>query len=388
MQDKIWLNIDKPLKTQVLHFQDACPDVERRGVGIYKPVNDPEGRDGWWQSFADVSSAHQSASTRPAFNPIVCCSTCIRRSSTFKTIVEQSGLFARPPQFYWVNQGVSYKEEREQGIIWAPQLDARGRPLPHWELVTKVAPGDIVFSYAEQRIEAVGTVLAGGRRVDSKPIKSATWSDGPGYQADLAYTTPEKPKTKTQLQELGFFKQALGSHLLQSDGKVKLVYLMSLTPAEGRFLLNALGFSAGPTAGSIDPRVAPPETVRRQLVDARLGQGKFRDDLLAAWQGRCPLTQIAHPRLLRASHIKRWADCTNAERIDPNNGILLAAHIDAAFDCGLISFADDGKLLVAQDKLTSTDRELLQLAAMKPLAVTQAHRPYLLAHRQKYGFAV
>jgi hypothetical protein len=68
------------------------------------------------------------------------------------------------------------------------------------------------------------------------------------------------------------------------------------------------------------------------------------------------------------------------------NGILLAAHIDAAFDCGLISFADDGKLLVAQDKLAAVDRELLQLASMPPLAVSAAHRPYLKAHRLRFAF--
>jgi hypothetical protein len=51
--------------------------------------------------------------------------------------------------------------------------------------------------------------------------------------------------------------------------------------------------------------------------------------------------------LLRASHIKPWAKSSNPDRLNPANGILLTAHIDALFDCGFISFADDGTMLVS-----------------------------------------
>jgi hypothetical protein len=71
VQDQIWLNIDKKLRTQVMYFPESCPDVDRRGVGEFKPVNDAKGRDGWWQSFDSVASAYQDAATRPTFNPIV-----------------------------------------------------------------------------------------------------------------------------------------------------------------------------------------------------------------------------------------------------------------------------------------------------------------------------
>ncbi|MDC0682621.1 HNH endonuclease signature motif containing protein [Sorangium atrum] len=50
------------------------------------------------------------------------------------------------------------------------------------------------------------------------------------------------------------------------------------------------------------------------------------------------MTGLAVPALLRASHIKPWADCeTDAERLDVYNGILLAPHLDAAFDRGFIT---------------------------------------------------
>ena len=83
-------------------------------------------------------------------------------------------------------------------------------------------------------------------------------------------------------------------------------------------------------------RTLPRTTEAERLVIQRVGQDVFRDALLSYWGGRCAVTGVAEPRLLRASHIKPWAKCeTDAERLDVYNGLLLAAHLDAAFDGGL-----------------------------------------------------
>ncbi|MET4687722.1 HNH endonuclease [Sinorhizobium fredii] len=86
-------------------------------------------------------------------------------------------------------------------------------------------------------------------------------------------------------------------------------------------------------------------TERRQLIDARLGQGQFRSSLLAGWHGRCAVTSCSLPAVLRASHIVAWREASNAERLDPENGLPLVATLDALFDAGLISFNDQGELL-------------------------------------------
>jgi putative restriction endonuclease len=90
------------------------------------------------------------------------------------------------------------------------------------------------------------------------------------------------------------------------------------------------------------------------------------------------------PELLRASHIKPWADCaSDAERLDVFNGLLLAPHLDAAFDCGFITIADDGALVVSS-AIGETARHLLGLAT--PLFVTAlkpGHRAYLPWHRER-----
>ena len=104
------------------------------------------------------------------------------------------------------------------------------------------------------------------------------------------------------------------------------------------------------------------------------------------WNGRCPLTGITDPALLRASHIVPWSDCNDEQRLDVHNGLLLSALWDAAFDCGLVSFADNGSVL-ASSQLSETSRRALDLDNISPLAgLRDAHRANLALHRARYGF--
>lgn len=90
-----------------------------------------------------------------------------------------------------------------------------------------------------------------------------------------------------------------------------------------------------------------PATTQLTEVLARRGQGKFREALMRQWGDACAVTGLKCAELLRASHIKPWAQSTARERLDAANGLLLAAHLDALFDKGLISFDDDGAMLVS-----------------------------------------
>lgn len=81
-------------------------------------------------------------------------------------------------------------------------------------------------------------------------------------------------------------------------------------------------------------------TEKEALVNARVGQGRFRSDVEKLWGQKetCALTSIDIPELLIASHIKPWRASDDLERLDPTNGLLLAAHVDKLFDRYLISF--------------------------------------------------
>ena len=126
----------------------------------------------------------------------------------------------------------------------------------------------------------------------------------------------------------------------------------------------------------------PATTEAERLVVQRIGQNLFREALIDFWQGRCAVTGLDVVPLLRASHIKPWASCaSDEERLDVFNGLLLAPHLDALFDGGWISFADDGRMLVS-DLLLEAARSRLGLANWTGLArVSKAHQPYLEHHR-------
>jgi len=126
-----------------------------------------------------------------------------------------------------------------------------------------------------------------------------------------------------------------------------------------------------------------PLTERERLQAARIGQGDFRDALIVAWGGTCPVAGVDHLPLLRASHIKPWKASTNAERLDPFNGLLLCAHVDALFDRGLISFEDDGRMLVSSRVSTPNLQRLALAGTVTIMGLEARHAPYLHYHRER-----
>lgn len=130
----------------------------------------------------------------------------------------------------------------------------------------------------------------------------------------------------------------------------------------------------------------PRSTEAERWTVQRIGQGVFRQALLDYWGGRCPLTGITNPALLRASHIVPWAACRDdAQRLDVHNGLLLSALWDAAFDAGLASFANDGTPLLAPILSAAAVAALAQGGPALP-GLLPAHRANLRDHRARHGF--
>jgi hypothetical protein len=130
----------------------------------------------------------------------------------------------------------------------------------------------------------------------------------------------------------------------------------------------------------------PQTTEAERLVVQRIGQDIFRAALMDYW-GRCPITGITDPALLRASHIVPWAECDDAQRLDVHNGLLLSALWDAAFDAGLVSFADDGSVL-ASPNLSAAARIALGIdKTPRLLSLRDTHRANLAAHRARHGLS-
>jgi hypothetical protein len=127
----------------------------------------------------------------------------------------------------------------------------------------------------------------------------------------------------------------------------------------------------------------PDVTEREEVRKARVGQGRFRKSLLELWGSRCAVTGVELPAVLTAGHIKPWRCSTNAERLDPHNGLLVLPQYDRLFDRGLISFADDGTMLLSP-ALPRDRFDLLGVSEGARLAaVAPAHRPFLSFHRDR-----
>ena len=88
---------------------------------------------------------------------------------------------------------------------------------------------------------------------------------------------------------------------------------------------------------------SPTEKVSSVLT--RRMQSFFRRLILAAYESRCCVTGNPIPDLLIASHILPWSEFPK-QRLDPQNGLCLAAHFDRAFDSGLITFREDLRLML------------------------------------------
>ena len=93
-----------------------------------------------------------------------------------------------------------------------------------------------------------------------------------------------------------------------------------------------------------DESLSPAET--KAVVNIRLKQAEFKNNLFSLWGG-CSLSDCEiDSKYLIASHIVPWAKSTDEEKVSRYNGLLLPANYDYLFDRHLISFSQDGNLLL------------------------------------------
>jgi hypothetical protein len=127
----------------------------------------------------------------------------------------------------------------------------------------------------------------------------------------------------------------------------------------------------------------PNETERKGLVTSRVGQGYYRQKIIERWEGKCPVSGMSIIPILIASHIVPWSQSNDEEKLDVNNGILLSPNVDALFDKCLISFKNDGSILIS-GKISIQDRVALGLNHTIKIPVSERMTPYLERHRKKF----
>ena len=70
--------------------------------------------------------------------------------------------------YWWVNQNQTYKAEVQGGFLWSPKVNKDGRRNQFYENMALVKPGDLILSFADTKIKAVG-IANGSAQTADKP---------------------------------------------------------------------------------------------------------------------------------------------------------------------------------------------------------------------------
>ncbi|MCB1567917.1 MAG: HNH endonuclease [Xanthomonadales bacterium] len=308
--------------------------------------------------------------------------------------------------FWWVNHKQTRDHEVRGGYLWSPMRNANGAFNQTYENMKHVRAGDIVFSYANGYLGAVGQVTEGAC-ASPKPTEFGNvgdyWSNE-GWLVSVYFSPAPKPiRPALHIERIGPLLPARYSPIQRNGHGNQGCYLAGISDALGYILLAKLGIDASPEfstqlfVAEPEPRIEVladlheinadntiPETQRLQLSKARIGQGLFRKCVMLI-DPHCKLTGVKDSRLLIASHIKPWRESNNSERISGYNGIMLSPHIDALFDDRLISFEDDGRMLTH----SSLDNDVLERWSISRSTVVEPFRPeqwtYLDHHRKAFA---
>jgi len=266
--------------------------------------------------------------------------------------------------FWWVNQNKTFKHEVGGGYMWSPKTKRNGASNYFYDTMPTTNTGDVVFSFAGTMIKAAGIVLKPGSTYD-QPAELVSpkepWLKD-GWLVPVEYTelakpirpkdhmnliAPTLPNKYSPLREDGNGNENCYLTELPADMAAVLVGLLDgqvedIVSGTQSSALRQLEDDEAET--EVTQRTDIGETEKQQLVKSRRGQGRFKSNV-KLFESACRVTGVKEPAHLRASHIKPWKDSDDYEKLDGNNGLLLAPHVDHLFDRGLISFANDGEML-------------------------------------------
>ncbi len=279
--------------------------------------------------------------------------------------------------FWWVNHNQTFRQEFFGRYIWSPKRKQNDQINPFYETMREVAPGDIIYSFAESAVQGFGIAQTHAYTSplpdEFGQIGKKSW-DNKGWRVDVNFHKfpepirpiqhmhaigPTLPGRYSPIRSNGFGNQ--GVYLAQIPKPMALVIAQLASPE----LLGIIqGIYIAETAETPLPELRGVlewedheceqithdghlgDTEKQSLIKARRGQGIFRQNVIRI-EHFCRVTHVDKPEHLIASHIKPWRESNNEERLFGGNGLLLTPTIDHLFDRGFISFENNGELLIS-----------------------------------------
>ena len=261
-----------------------------------------------------------------------------------------------------MNQNQTYNHEVGGGYLWSPKKNSNNARNQFYDNMVEVQPGDLIFSFADTFIKAIGVATSRGYSSTKPKVFGQTgeyWSDE-GWKVDVEFTYVDKPiRPKDHMKLISPLLPDKYSPLQQSGDGLQGVYLASIPNELGNLLISLSGepeistpvvdlsqLAFNEEEQELIAQTSLEETEKASLVMSRRGQGLFRRRVKLIEQ-KCRVTGVHSEKLLTASHIKPWKSSDNIERLDGNNGLFLSPHVDRLFDSGFITFTPVGEMLVS-----------------------------------------
>ncbi len=305
--------------------------------------------------------------------------------------------------YWWVNHRHKSLKEIAGGYLWCPKRNKSGGRNPTYDNMSRVAPGDVVFSHASGSVGALGVALD---RVRSGPAPVGLELEAGEWQPDLGWLLPVRfevlehalvvkghaarlartlPRKHSPLRASG--KEIPGAYLAEVPAPMAAL-LGELLQGQLERILEQVAIETG---DELTDRAAEERIWRRadltphekqQLVSARLGHGSFRRNV-EQLETTCRVTGVLDRRHLRATHIKPWRISNDREMLDGHNGLILSPHIEQLFVRGHISFTNDGRLLISEHMNPTVTRAWGLDRARPPRPFRSEQWVYLDVHRQQ-----
>jgi len=235
-------------------------------------------------------------------------------------------------RYWWVNQNQTYRQEVDGGYLWSPKRNANGARNPFYEAMRELSPGDLVFSFMDTRILAIGVAQSYCYESPKPPEfgnSGQNW-ENVGWRVAVQFTQlSNRVRPKDHIEILRPLLPERYAPLQANGNGLQSVYLTELPPALAEALIGLIGDEVRPIskAGrevkpvvtddldawerklerSITDGVSIPETDRLAIIRARKGQGLFKDRV-SRIESRCRITGVDNPIHLVASHCKPWRD--------------------------------------------------------------------------------
>jgi len=286
-------------------------------------------------------------------------------------------------KYFLVFQGTTYEEEKELSCLWAPKFGKSGQEVHHHKRLVEVKINDRIIHLVNRKIVAISTAkskaydaeapwkqddtrpwLKNGRKIDVEMIELSEPILIDNIFQKIRPYLPEKysPFDRNGSGNQGYFYE-INSKIFNT--------ILNTDFTNDFYDLDILN----------SPESESTKDIFRLNVRSSTWQNYFKNQLFKLWGSSCLVTGIKNENLLIGAHIKPWVKSSDEEKIDPYNGLLLSPNADKLFEIGLISFQDNGSMMIS-DKINLSELKKLGIENKIKIDFKEKNLIYLKYHRE------